>query len=154
MDATSRPASARIHRSQCRRCRLPKMASVTVETQHEDMIVRSPACESNCIHVPPGRLSSFSVFAQHDSQFDYYGSKLATASSDKTIRIFSVLNGQQQATPLAILTGCALTRSPLPPISAPTDRQTARPTDATPCARWLPPDWLERGWGSKEAGKR
>jgi len=53
--------------------------AVTIETQHEDMI--------------------------HDSQFDYYGSKLATASSDKTIRIFAITNGQQTAAPLAILTG-------------------------------------------------
>ena len=42
--------------------------------------------------------------AQHDSQFDYYGSKLATASSDRTVRVFSVTAGQQPQ-PLATLHG-------------------------------------------------
>ena len=41
---------------------------------------------------------------QHDSQFDYYGSKLATASSDRTVRVFSVTAGQQPQ-PLATLHG-------------------------------------------------
>jgi len=41
----------------------------TVDTQHEDMI--------------------------HDAQMDFYGTKLATCSSDKTIKIFEVKNGQQ-----------------------------------------------------------
>lgn len=36
----------------------------TVETKHEDMI--------------------------HDVQFDYFGKKMATCSSDKTIKIFDV----------------------------------------------------------------
>ena len=43
--------------------------TTTVETAHEDMI--------------------------HDSQFDYYGSKLATASSDRTVRVFSVQSAGQ-----------------------------------------------------------
>lgn len=32
---------------------------------------------------------------QHDAQLDYYGTKLATCSSDKTIKIFDVKDGQQ-----------------------------------------------------------
>ena len=37
----------------------------SVDTQHDDMI--------------------------HDSQFDYYGTKLATCSTDRTVKIVSVL---------------------------------------------------------------
>jgi len=44
--------------------------SVTFETQHEEMI--------------------------HDAQLDYYGRKLATASSDRTIKIFDVSGEKQQ----------------------------------------------------------
>ncbi|CAF0876438.1 unnamed protein product [Didymodactylos carnosus] len=32
----------------------------------------------------------------HDAQLDYYGTKLATCSSDKTIRVFDVINHQQK----------------------------------------------------------
>lgn len=42
-------------------------AMVPIETQHEDMV--------------------------HDSQFDYYARKLATCSSDRTVKIFDV-NGE------------------------------------------------------------
>lgn len=41
----------------------------SVDTGHEDMI--------------------------HDAQLDYYSTKLATCSSDRTVKIFDVLNGQQ-----------------------------------------------------------
>jgi len=41
----------------------------TVDTSHEDMI--------------------------HDAQMDYYGTKLATCSSDRSIKLFDVRNGQQ-----------------------------------------------------------
>jgi hypothetical protein len=44
--------------------------------------------------------------AQHDAQLDYYGRRLATASSDRTVRIFDVGNDKQQL--LATLRGCAL----------------------------------------------
>jgi len=42
----------------------------TVDTTHDDMI--------------------------HDAQMDYYGTKLATCSSDRTVKIFSVRNDQQE----------------------------------------------------------
>uniref|UniRef100_A0A3Q3FPX1 Protein SEC13 homolog n=1 Tax=Labrus bergylta TaxID=56723 RepID=A0A3Q3FPX1_9LABR len=41
----------------------------TVDTSHEDMI--------------------------HDAQMDYYGTRLATCSSDRTVKIFDVRNGGQ-----------------------------------------------------------
>ena len=40
---------------------------------------------------------------QHDAQFDYYGRRLATASSDRTIRVFDV--GSEAQTLLAELKG-------------------------------------------------
>ncbi|ORX39375.1 WD40-repeat-containing domain protein [Kockovaella imperatae] len=49
---------------------------VPVETQHEDMI--------------------------HDAQLDYYGKRLATCSSDKTIRIFNVIKGEAQGEPVIL----------------------------------------------------
>ncbi|KAK3101474.1 hypothetical protein FSP39_003864 [Pinctada imbricata] len=52
-------------------CQLNIMVSVinSIDTAHEDMI--------------------------HDAQLDYYGTKLATCSSDRTIKIFDVKGGQQ-----------------------------------------------------------
>ncbi|KAG8934479.1 GTPase-activating protein S13 [Tulasnella sp. 417] len=44
--------------------------STPVETSHEDMI--------------------------HDAQLDYYGKRLATCSSDRTIRIFDVIDGEKK----------------------------------------------------------
>ena len=34
--------------------------------------------------------------AQHDAQLDYYGRRLATCASDKTVRVFEVEAGNQQ----------------------------------------------------------
>lgn len=41
---------------------------------------------------------------QHDAQLDYYGKRLATCSSDKTIRIFNVVKGEAKGEP-AVLKG-------------------------------------------------
>ena len=41
----------------------------TVDTGHEDMV--------------------------HDAQMDYYGTRLATCSSDRSVKVFDVFNGQQ-----------------------------------------------------------
>ncbi|KAK6176805.1 protein SEC13 homolog [Patella vulgata] len=49
----------------------------TIDTAHEDMV--------------------------HDAQLDYYGTKLATCSSDRSIKVFDVRNGQQ--TLISDLTG-------------------------------------------------
>ncbi|EJT45094.1 vesicle budding-related protein [Trichosporon asahii var. asahii CBS 8904] len=58
--------------------KIPTMVSkaVPVETQHEDMI--------------------------HDAQLDYYGKRLATGSSDKTIRIFNVVKGEAKGEPVVL----------------------------------------------------
>lgn len=39
---------------------------------------------------------------QHDAQLDYYGKRLATCSSDKTIRIFNVVKGEAQGEPVIL----------------------------------------------------
>lgn len=39
---------------------------------------------------------------QHDAQLDYYSKRLATSSSDKTIRIFKVENGQAKGEPVIL----------------------------------------------------
>lgn len=64
-------------------------SSVQVETGHQDMIV-SPSMlhvlsSTFALTVRPRPCS-----AQHDAQLDYYGRRLATASSDRTLRIFDV----------------------------------------------------------------
>ncbi|KAG5462673.1 MAG: WD40-repeat-containing domain protein [Olpidium bornovanus] len=53
---------------------------------------RAPGSPTATAHAP--RVSSLSPragpFFQHDAQLDYYGKKLATCSSDRTIRVFAV----------------------------------------------------------------
>jgi protein transport protein SEC13 len=38
----------------------------------------------------------------HDAQLDYYGKRLATCSSDKTIRIFNVVKGEAKGEPVIL----------------------------------------------------
>jgi protein transport protein SEC13 len=61
--------------------------SVPIETQHEDMIV------SFLVSRP---FPTWAHHEQHDAQLDYYGKRLATCSSDRTIKIFDVINGEPQ----------------------------------------------------------
>ena len=35
---------------------------------------------------------------QHDAQLDYYGKRLATCSSDRTVKVFDVVDGETQRT--------------------------------------------------------
>ena len=35
---------------------------------------------------------------QHDAQLDYYGKRLATCSSDRTVKVFDVVDGEAQRT--------------------------------------------------------
>jgi len=46
----------------------------------------------NCM---TGKFTYYCVFLQHDAQMDYYGTKLATCSSDRSLKIFDVQSGQQ-----------------------------------------------------------
>jgi WD40 repeat protein len=39
---------------------------------------------------------------QHDAQLDFYGKRLATCSSDKTIRIFNVVKGEAKGEPVIL----------------------------------------------------
>ena len=55
----------------------------TIETGHEDMV--------------------------HDAQLDYYGKRLATASSDTTVKVFDVVGEESGGQP-AVLNGYASTR--------------------------------------------
>lgn len=59
--------------------------AIQVETGHQDMIVSCPAPR------PRVDTTHLSVLVpKHDAQLDYYGRRLATASSDRTIRLFDV----------------------------------------------------------------
>lgn len=39
---------------------------------------------------------------KHDAQLDYYGKRLATCSSDRTIRIFNVVKGEAKGEPVVL----------------------------------------------------
>jgi protein transport protein SEC13 len=43
---------------------------------------------------------------KHDAQLDYYGKRLATCSSDRTVKVFDVIDGETQRTPGHTLKGC------------------------------------------------
>ena len=45
---------------------------------------------------------------QHDAQLDYYGKRLATCSSDHTVKVFDVVGEGQQAAGGHTLKGCVL----------------------------------------------
>lgn len=86
----------------------------TIETLHEDLIVRARAASSPrrvaiaapdpaCARAPPA--APLPAAAQHDAQLDYYGKKLATCSSDRTIRVYDVQEGTGQRVQVAELKG-------------------------------------------------
>ena len=75
--------------------------SVPIETAHEDMIVGASTT-----------LILLGLFTrmrfQHDAQLDYYGKRLATCSSDRTVKVFDVIDGEPQRTSGGqTLKGCA-----------------------------------------------
>ena len=44
---------------------------------------------------------------QHDAQLDYYSKRLTTCSSDRTVKVFDVVNGEAQKSPAGhTLKGC------------------------------------------------
>ena len=60
-------------------------AQVITNSGHDDMIVRF------CSPIVFSRLSKLiCTLNQHDAVLDYYGRRLATCSSDKTIKIFEI----------------------------------------------------------------
>ncbi len=68
------------------------MAQVITNSGHDDMIVslhNVPAdpAQLKCALEAPQLTSSSS---QHDAVLDYYGRRLATCSSDRTVKIFEV----------------------------------------------------------------
>jgi protein transport protein SEC13 len=52
--------------------------------------------------VPPLFEGTHADIWQHDAQLDYYGKRLATCSSDKTIRIFNVVKGEAKGEPVIL----------------------------------------------------
>ena len=83
-----------------------------VDTGHEDMIVSvkiSPVSTqyeySKLLRIVVHKIV---IPTQHDAQMDYYGKRLATCSSDRTIKIFEVVENTQNL--VATLTGWASTQ--------------------------------------------
>ena len=52
------------------------------------------------------RLEPLAVCSQHDVQLDYYGKRLATCSSDRTVKVYDVMEGGERKQ-VADLKGCA-----------------------------------------------
>ena len=84
----------------------------TIETRHTDMIVsgaRSRVIRDGgllCVSAPVsgGSLTLSPLCpSQHDAQFDYYGKRLATCSSDGTVTIYDVAGSEHHES--AVLTG-------------------------------------------------
>lgn len=68
----------------------------TVDTSHEDMIVSiSIHLYFYCIFFSTLHDCDLWFCVQHDAQMDYYGTRLATCSSDRSVKIFDVKNGGQ-----------------------------------------------------------
>lgn len=69
-----------------------------------------PACPARATgRVRVASLASLPA-SQHDAQLDYYSRRLATCSSDKTVRIYTVAGGDHAFD--GELTGCVLPREP------------------------------------------
>lgn len=59
----------------------------TIDTQHGDTVVgllRFSSCWCR------SEFHAATVPSQHDAQFDYYGKRLATCSSDRSIKVYDV----------------------------------------------------------------
>ena len=66
----------------------------TVDTGHDDMIVSSVKHYVNLLVILLVRWN-YPSLSQHDAQMDYYGKRLATCSSDRTVKIFEIVNNTQ-----------------------------------------------------------
>lgn len=79
--------------------------AVPIETAHEDMIVRIRfRSERARIHV-------ILIPFKHDAQLDYYGKRLATCSSDRTVKVFNVVDGEPSKSGGQTLKGYVSNRS-------------------------------------------
>ena len=98
-----------------------------IPTTHEDLIVRHAKLRpvlTRSAAAPPhpphrrgprgaapllaarSRLEPLAVCSQHDVQLDYYGKRLATCSSDRTVKVYDVMEGGERKQ-VADLKGCA-----------------------------------------------
>ncbi|KAJ1628046.1 WD40-repeat-containing domain protein [Pavlovales sp. CCMP2436] len=87
----------------------------TIETLHEDLIrarvAPGAALPSSSLRgrgwptLTPPSPPHAAAAAQHDAQLDYYGKKLATCSSDRTIRVYDVQEGTGERVQVAELKG-------------------------------------------------
>ena len=102
-----------------------------IPTTHEDLIVRHaqlrpvltrPAAAPHTLRTGAARgalllswlharalssrLEPLAVCSQHDVQLDYYGKRLATCSSDRTVKVYDVMEGGERKQ-VADLKGCA-----------------------------------------------
>ena len=96
-----------------------------IDTAHNDLIVRRAGAERGEIvqvasprrgrSVPPSSLTALALNAQHhlpptqhDAQFDFYGKRVATCSSDRVVKVFDVVAGASgdEYAPSAEIAGC------------------------------------------------
>ena len=47
-------------------------------------------------HLITTNASRYNMWNQHDAQLDYYGKRLATCSSDRSVKVFDVVDGDAQ----------------------------------------------------------
>ena len=87
------------------------------------MIVRPARVHS------PGR-ALIQEESQHDAQLDYYGKRLATCSSDRTVKVFDVVDGETQRSSGHTLKGCVFFYPP-----------RAHITDVSPSQSHTGPVW-------------
>jgi len=71
--------------------------AVPIETAHKDMII--------CIRFRPHTHGILIPF-KHDAQLDYYGKWLATCSSDRTVKVFNLVDGEPFKSGGQTLKGC------------------------------------------------
>lgn len=66
------------------------MSGRLVQTRLSVLVTTPPHTHPRSLQAAPALLP-----LQHDAQMDYYGTRLATCSSDRSVKIFDVRNGGQ-----------------------------------------------------------
>ena len=121
-----------------------------IPTTHEDLIVRhAKLCPvlTRSAAAPPhpphrrgprgaapllaacSRLEPLAVCSQHDVQLDYYGKRLATCSSDRTVKVYDVMEGGERKQ-VADLKGCASLARAACAMCTPSERAQTGPCKA------------------------